>query len=163
MYKNVDGLGMRHGTQHRRQRNNRPQGNGNRQGGQPRMQVFDSNGPDVRIRGTAHQVAEKYMTLAKDATSMGDRVLAESYLQHAEHYQRVINRFESDVRPSYGDSQQSQDHAYDPRFDEKTESVPEKDDLSLPASILGQSANVPSEATFVPRTPVTPTSVEVAE
>lgn len=55
------------------------------------MQVFDSNGPDVRIRGTAHQVHEKYMALAKDAGSAGDRILAENYLQHAEHYQRLIN------------------------------------------------------------------------
>lgn len=55
------------------------------------MQVFDSNGPDVRIRGTAYQVHEKYMALAKDAGSAGDRILAENYLQHAEHYQRLIN------------------------------------------------------------------------
>lgn len=57
----------------------------------PRVQTFDSNGPDVRIRGTAYQINEKYVTLARDATSAGDRVLAESYLQHAEHYQRFIN------------------------------------------------------------------------
>lgn len=57
----------------------------------PRVQTFDSNGPDVRIRGTAFQINEKYVTLARDAASAGDRVLAESYLQHAEHYQRFIN------------------------------------------------------------------------
>jgi len=57
----------------------------------PRVQTFDSNGPDVRIRGTAFQINEKYVALARDATSAGDRVLAESYLQHAEHYQRFIN------------------------------------------------------------------------
>ena len=57
----------------------------------PRMQTFDSNGPDVRIRGTAYQITEKYVALARDATSSGDRVLAESYLQHGEHYQRLIN------------------------------------------------------------------------
>ena len=56
-----------------------------------RVQSFDSNGPDVRIRGTAYQINEKYVTLARDATSAGDHVLAESYLQHAEHYQRFIN------------------------------------------------------------------------
>lgn len=55
------------------------------------MQTFDSNGPDVRIRGNAYQINEKYVTLARDAASAGDRVLAESYLQHAEHYQRMIN------------------------------------------------------------------------
>jgi hypothetical protein len=57
----------------------------------PRVQTFDSNGPEVRIRGNAFQINEKYLTLARDAASAGDRVLAESYLQHAEHYQRQIN------------------------------------------------------------------------
>lgn len=57
----------------------------------PRVQTFDSNGPDVRIRGNAYQINEKYVALARDANSAGDRVLAESYLQHAEHYLRMIN------------------------------------------------------------------------
>ncbi|MDP2206364.1 MAG: DUF4167 domain-containing protein [Alphaproteobacteria bacterium] len=57
----------------------------------PRVQTFDSNGPDVRIRGNALQINEKYLTLARDAQGAGDRVLAESYLQHAEHYQRMLN------------------------------------------------------------------------
>ena len=57
----------------------------------PRVQIFDSNGPEVRIRGNALQITEKYQTLARDANSAGDRVLAESYLQHAEHYQRMLN------------------------------------------------------------------------
>lgn len=77
----------------RRSRNNNNRGGQQprRGGGSNRMQVFDSNGPDVRIRGTAWQVHEKYMALAKDAGSAGDRILAENYLQHAEHYQRIIN------------------------------------------------------------------------
>lgn len=66
-------------------------GGGNRGRVNPRMQTFDSNGPEVRIRGNAFQINEKYTTLARDAMSSGDRVLAESYLQHAEHYQRMIN------------------------------------------------------------------------
>lgn len=55
-----------------------------------RHQTFDSNGPDVRVRGNAWQVYEKYLSLARDAQGSGDRVLAENYLQHAEHYFRVI-------------------------------------------------------------------------
>jgi hypothetical protein len=54
------------------------------------MQTFDSNGPDVRIRGSAFQVHEKYLQLARDAASSGDRIMAENYLQHAEHYYRII-------------------------------------------------------------------------
>ncbi|HEY8964105.1 MAG TPA: DUF4167 domain-containing protein [Alphaproteobacteria bacterium] len=84
---------MRHNS--RRMNKGRNNGGGPRRGSNvpPRMQVFDSNGPDVRIRGTAWQVHEKYLALAKDAASTGDHVMAESYLQHAEHYQRIINTF----------------------------------------------------------------------
>jgi hypothetical protein len=56
-----------------------------------RNHVFDSNGPDVRIRGTAQQLFEKYLQLGRDATSSGDRVMAEGYFQHAEHYFRILN------------------------------------------------------------------------
>jgi hypothetical protein len=55
-----------------------------------RHQTFDSNGPEVRVRGNAWQVYEKYQSLARDAAGSGDKVLAESYLQHAEHYFRII-------------------------------------------------------------------------
>lgn len=56
-----------------------------------RSQTFDSNGPDVRIRGNAYQVLEKYLALARDATAAGDRIAAENFYQHAEHYYRLIN------------------------------------------------------------------------
>jgi hypothetical protein len=56
-----------------------------------RNHVFDSNGPDIRVRGTAQQLFEKYLQLGRDATSGGDRVMAEGYFQHAEHYFRVLN------------------------------------------------------------------------
>lgn len=65
-------------------------GGGNRKGPNPLTRSYESNGPDVKIRGSAQQVAEKYTTLARDATSAGDRVMAENYLQHAEHYNRII-------------------------------------------------------------------------
>ena len=73
----------------------RSRGRNNNGGGKkhmsPRNQTYDSNGPDIRIRGNAHQVLEKYLTLARDAASQGDRIAAENYYQHAEHYFRVIN------------------------------------------------------------------------
>jgi hypothetical protein len=52
--------------------------------------TLESNGPDVKIRGTAAHIHEKYLTLARDAHSSGDRIGAENYLQHAEHYQRLM-------------------------------------------------------------------------
>jgi len=68
-------------------------GGGSSSGGQPlnRNHVFDSNGPDLRLRGTAQQLFEKYLQLGRDATSGGDRVMAEGYFQHAEHYFRILN------------------------------------------------------------------------
>ncbi len=56
-----------------------------------RNHVFDSSGPDMRLRGTAQQLFEKYLQLGRDATGSGDRVMAESYFQHAEHYFRILN------------------------------------------------------------------------
>jgi len=63
-----------------------------------KTRVFESNGPDAKIRGTAYQVTEKYEALAKDADTSGNYVLAENYRQHAEHYQRIINDFEGDMK-----------------------------------------------------------------
>jgi hypothetical protein len=78
---------VRQGQQNRRGRgrNNNRKGHHN-----PLSRSFESNGPDVKIRGTPSHIAEKYISLARDAQSTGDPVLAENYLQHAEHYSRII-------------------------------------------------------------------------
>ncbi|MBU6298835.1 MAG: DUF4167 domain-containing protein [Alphaproteobacteria bacterium] len=52
--------------------------------------TYDSNGPEIKIRGSASHVYEKYLQLARDANASGDRVMAENYLQHAEHYYRIM-------------------------------------------------------------------------
>ncbi len=62
----------------------------NRKSHNPLTRVYESNGPDVKIRGTANHIAEKYLQLARDAQSSGDPVAAENYYQHAEHYFRLI-------------------------------------------------------------------------
>src|SRR3954469_2710637 len=73
---------------------NRQRGRSNNNGGRkhinPLSRNFESNGPDVKVRGNAAHVAEKYLQLARDAQSSGDPVLAENYLQHAEHYFRIV-------------------------------------------------------------------------
>lgn len=81
---------------HKRSRgrsNNHPhhQGQNGRKHLPLRLQTFDSNGPSVKIRGNAYQVFEKYMTLAREAALAGDRIAAENFFQHAEHYFRIIN------------------------------------------------------------------------
>lgn len=82
---------MRQGQSH--QNKNRSRGRGGRnKGGNQSNRNMESNGPDVRIRGTAAHIAEKYTSLARDAqtASSADLVAAENYLQHAEHYNRLI-------------------------------------------------------------------------
>jgi hypothetical protein len=64
--------------------------NNNRKGQNPLSRSYESSGPDVKIRGTAAQIAEKYTALARDASSAGDTIMAENYQQHAEHYNRII-------------------------------------------------------------------------
>src|SRR5215470_10628014 len=81
---------MRQGPNNRRSRGRGPRRPHNG-GGNPRQQTFDSNGPDIRIRGNAYQVLEKYLAMARDAASAGDRIAAENFYQHAEHYYRIIN------------------------------------------------------------------------
>lgn len=81
-----------------------------RQGGGPNPnRALDSNGPDVRIRGTAQQIYDKYQALARDAQSSGDRVKAENYLQHAEHYFRVLRATQGSAPVSQFDQNQDGD------------------------------------------------------
>ncbi|ASY57910.1 MULTISPECIES: DUF4167 domain-containing protein [Sinorhizobium] len=107
---------MRPGQQNKRGRgrnnnNGSNNNNNNRKGSNPLTRTYDSSGPDVKIRGTAQHIAEKYAALARDAQSAGDRVMAENYLQHAEHYNRIIaaaqaqmqDRFQREERQDYQD------------------------------------------------------------
>ena len=83
---------MRQGQQNRRGRGR------NRKSHNPLSRSFESNGPDVKIRGTPAHIAEKYLSLARDAQSSGDPVLAENYLQHAEHYSRIIMAYRDQLQ-----------------------------------------------------------------
>jgi hypothetical protein len=83
---------MRPGQQNNNNNNNnnkRMRGR-NRKGPNPLTRSYESNGGDVKLRGTALHIAEKYVQLARDAQSSGDRVAAENYFQHAEHYYRIV-------------------------------------------------------------------------
>lgn len=65
-------------------------GSNSKKGGPIRTDSFDG-APSARGRGNAHQLMDKYLALARDASTVGDRVLAENYFQHADHYYRVIS------------------------------------------------------------------------
>jgi len=82
--------------------------NGNK-GPNPLTRSYESNGPDVKIRGTAQHIAEKYSQLARDATASGDPVAAENYFQHAEHYFRIIAAAQEQLREQYGYQQRPYD------------------------------------------------------
>ena len=73
------------------QKGNRPRNKSGRKPSGPSInRVFESSGPEGKVRGTPQQIIEKYQSLARDKATAGDRVLAESFLQHAEHYMRIL-------------------------------------------------------------------------
>ena len=88
---------MRQAQQNRR---GRGRNNNNRKSQNPLTRSYESNGPDVKIRGTPSHIAEKYVAMARDALSSGDPVLAENYLQHAEHYNRIIMTYREQQAPN---------------------------------------------------------------
>ncbi len=116
---------------------------GHRKSQNPMTRVYELNGPDVKIRGTASHIAEKYIQLARDSQSSGDPVAAENYYQHAEHYFRLIAAAQEQFRqqnPYYNQQQQPQSGSQqngDDNFDGD-------DDEAQP--FMGQN-----EPSFVPR------------
>jgi hypothetical protein len=97
---------MRH-NQNRRSRGR------SRKGPSPLSRSYESNGPDVKVRGTAAHVAEKYMSLARDAQASGDIVAAENYLQHAEHYNRIVMAAQAQFQPPQPQYRDGPDEGYD--------------------------------------------------
>jgi hypothetical protein len=120
---NIQGKSMRPNQNNKRMRG-RNNNNNNRKGPNPLSRSYESNGPDVKIRGTAHHIGEKYLQLARDAQSSGDPVMAESYLQHAEHYFRIIAAAQQA-------QQQAQLGNYDrPAGEAEDEDIDEDDDFN---------------------------------
>jgi hypothetical protein len=102
----------------------------NRKGGHhqnPLSRMYESNGPDVKIRGTASHIAEKYLQLARDAQSSGDPVAAENYYQHAEHYFRLIAAAQEQFRqsqPYYQQQGEPRGNTADDSFDDGEDDQP---------------------------------------
>nr|WP_294523758.1 DUF4167 domain-containing protein [uncultured Rhodopila sp.] len=134
-----------------RGRNHRPGGGGGGGGGSGggvrhhsggnvplnRNHVFDSNGPEIRIRGTAQQLFEKYLQLGRDATSGGDRVTAEAFFQHAEHYFRILNAMNQAQQQNQPNGQAPQQQANQRRNYQQNESYQGNED--------GQGQGEPNE------------------
>lgn len=94
-WRSIKQTAMRNGQNKQRMRG---RNNNNRKGQNPLTRIYESNGPDVKIRGTASHVADKYVQLARDSQSSGDPVAAENYYQHAEHYFRLIAAVQEQFR-----------------------------------------------------------------
>lgn len=141
---------MRPAQQNRRMRgrgNNN--NNGNRKGPNPLSRNYESNGPDVKIRGNAQHIAEKYTTLARDAQASGDRVMAENYLQHAEHYNRIILAAQAHLAPVVNRDDQFDDE----NEDDETSHVGTVRSVSAPVEIEGSGPQpfidgTPAEVVF---------------
>ena len=101
---------MRPNQQNNKNRSRGRNNNGGRKHGNPLSRNYESNGPDVKVRGNAAHIAEKYLQLARDAQSSGDSVMAENYLQHAEHYFRIISAAQQAQQAQFrGEVQQDED------------------------------------------------------
>ena len=90
---------MRPNQQNNKNRQRGRNNNGGRKHLNPLSRNYESTGPDVKVRGNASTVAEKYLQLARDAQSSGDSVMAENYLQHAEHYFRIVSAAQQQMTP----------------------------------------------------------------
>jgi Domain of unknown function (DUF4167) len=144
---------MRNGQQHhhnKRMRGRSNQQHNNRRNQNPLTRVYESNGPDVKIRGTANHVAEKYLQLARDAQTSGDPVSAENYFQHAEHYFRLIAAAQEQFRqqnPNFQPRPESgNDQQFQPRSDEQFEEGGDEDGQSF-----GQQAFGTGEQPYLPQ------------
>jgi hypothetical protein len=118
---------MRNGQNNKRMRGRNNNGGGgggghnnNRRGQNPMTRVYESNGPDIKIRGTASHVAEKYVQLARDARSSGDPIAAENYYQHAEHYFRLIAAAQEQFRQNQPQPQPRLDDASEDAGDDES-------------------------------------------
>lgn len=100
----------------------------------PRGQTFESNGPEVKVRGNAQQVVERYLALARDASSAGDRVAAENYLQHAEHYYRTMNADARGEREQHPRTPQMMNDSMQPMMDREGGAMQPRHDVHSPAN-----------------------------
>lgn len=107
---------MRPNQQNNKNRSRGRNNNGGRKHGNPLSRNYESNGPDVKVRGNAAHIAEKYLQLARDAQSSGDSVMAENYLQHAEHYFRLISAAQQAQQAQFRGEAQTEEDDFDDDF-----------------------------------------------
>lgn len=141
---NKRGRGRNNNNNNNSNNNNGNNNNHNRKGSNPLTRTYDSSGPDVKIRGTAQHIAEKYSALARDAQSSGDRVIAENYLQHAEHYNRIIAAAQAQMQDRF-----QREERQDFRGQDNNDQDQDQDDLDQ-----GYADEAPAPVAAAPAAPV---------
>lgn len=138
------------------QNKNRQRGrNGGRKHVNPLSRNYESNGPDVKVRGNAAHIAEKYLQLARDAQSSGDSVMAENYLQHAEHYFRIVSSAQQALTGQRDGQSQEDD------FDDDVSELNSR--FSSPQPVQQQTQNEAEEDAPAPAPAPRPSAREIAE
>jgi len=138
---------MKHTSNSRRPRS---RGNGKRHPGKGNN--VESSGPEVKIRGSAQQILDKYLALARDASSAGDRIASEGYFQHAEHYHRILNPDGAGAQntrtgPDHRDGQRNRDSgAGAPRGDAQAVVGGPGGSPEAPAEVIVEGSGGSSEA-----------------
>jgi len=138
---------MRPNNNYKRNRSrNKNSRNGN-SSSNSKINSFDSVGSEIRVRGSAVQVNEKYMALANDAYSSGDRILAESFFQYADHYHRVIMSANNGIDPRKNNNTTSnslKEKTNPEKVKDKTNLEIDKSKINIEESKDKESLNDPS-------------------
>ncbi|MBL4750746.1 MAG: DUF4167 domain-containing protein [Amylibacter sp.] len=142
--------------------------NNNRRGNPANVlnRVFDSAGPEGKVRGTPQQIIDKYQSLAHDATLAGDRVAAENFLQHSEHYSRMLTdaQREIDERREAHEAQRQQNQKNHQQNQNQQQNQKPKDQQNTGSETGDEQPNVAGNANdLFPGTSEQPNLVETPE
>jgi hypothetical protein len=148
----------------RNQQNNNQRRNRGRNNNRGSQSNFRNNGGgmnDARARGNAHQLLEKFKNMARDAAQSGDRVLAEYYMQHADHYYRVVSEFRARYEESRPRDQQGNTEAFEDSDENGAEEMEGVDSVDLrgpqnfAASVAAQTVGADSAPVIMAQTEMT--------
>ena len=137
---------MRSSKSRSRSKNNRSRSNP----GNVVNRVFDSSGPEGKVRGTPQQVIDKYQTLARDAQLSGDRVAAENFLQHAEHYVRLLSEAQKEIEARREQQEQQRQQNQQKQENQQARRKSEDRDAGPTDDGSGDQPNLPDNADLFP-------------
>jgi hypothetical protein len=151
---------MRSQNKNRSRNKNRNRNNNNNNNNPANVvnRVFDSSGPEGKVRGTPQQIIDKYQSLARDAQLSGDRVAHENFLQHAEHYVRMLGdaQREIDARREQQDAQRQQQDAQRQQNQNNNQHQNENNQQNsdqpkqVPIDASGEQPSIPADADLFP-------------